>query len=248
MQDLLAAIGLIDDDGLRRDLFRDDGLIGYHGVVHENPAEGEATTRWRVDERWGDEVAEQALLPHLLAAHVEAAYGADGLAITAAPDDEFAVADEEGIRRAGGVEGRELVDLAGVGVEVEGVVLMALIDCVEIACDRDGRSPDGSRSCDTCVFGFDRSAGLDGWMETIEVDLNDGMFRSRFDGRRAEEGGLRFRRRGRAFDGFHSEQVGIGGQDDGGDAAIFGGEKWPLSKSIARGEVGEGSEGGEGIA
>jgi len=42
VQDLFAAVGLIDDDGLRRDLFGDDGLIGYHGVAKENPAEGEA--------------------------------------------------------------------------------------------------------------------------------------------------------------------------------------------------------------
>jgi hypothetical protein len=127
-------------------------------------------------------------------------------------------------------------------------VLTTLVDGVEIAGDRDGGSADGSRSRDTGVFGFDGCAGLGGWVQTIEVDLDDGVFGGRFDGCGAEERSLRFGWSGRSFDGFHSEQVGIRGQDDGGDASIFGGEKWPLRKGLAAGEVGEGSEGSEGIA
>ena len=86
---------------------------------------------------------------------------------------------------------------------------MALVDGVEIAGDGNGGSPNGPGSCDTCVFGFDGRAGLGGWVQTIEVDLNDGVFGSRFEGRGAEERSLRFGRSWSTFDGFHCEQVGI---------------------------------------
>jgi len=216
--------------------------------VQENPAEGETATGRSVDERRSDEVAEEALLPHLLAAHVEAAECADGLAVAAAEGDELAVADEEGIGAAGGVEGRELVDFASVGVKVEGVVLMALVDGREIPGDRDGGSSGSPGAGDASGDESYCSTGFAGRVEAKEVDLNDGGFRSWFDGRGAEERSLRFGLGGSAFDSFDGEQIGIGREDDGGYAAIVGGEKWMLGKGLANGEVGEGSEGGEGVA
>ena len=88
-----------------------------------------------------------------------------------AEGDELAAADEEGGGTTGGVERGEFVDFAGVGVEVEGPVLMSLIDDGEIT---------GSSGGDVSgPWGLDGSGGtnLDGAaviaaMDAIEIDLD----------------------------------------------------------------------------
>jgi hypothetical protein len=216
--------------------------------VEENAAKGESAAGRGVDKRRGDEVAEEALFPHLLPPHVEAPDCTDGVTGTAAEDDELAVTDEEGKGAAGGVEGREFVDLAGVGVEVKGVMMMALVHGGEIAGDRDRDSTGSPGVGDTGEVGFDCSTRLRGQVEAIEVDLNGGGFRSRLDRGGAKEWSLRFGRGRSALDGLDGEEVGIGREDDGSYAAILRREKRVLGKGLAGGEVGERSEGSKGVA
>src|SRR6202008_5032539 len=119
-EELLAGTGLIDDDVLTVDLIGTDGLVGDKRTAEHDPAKSEAAANGRVGDGGCHEVAEEALLPHLLAAHIEAAELLAVLAGMTAEGDELAVADEERGGTAGGVERGELVDFAGVGVEVEG--------------------------------------------------------------------------------------------------------------------------------
>jgi hypothetical protein len=216
--------------------------------VEQDPAEGESTAGRGVDEGRSDEVPEEALLPHLLTTHVESPHSAYGVAVAAAEDDEFAMTDKERKGGTGGVEGRELVDLSGVGVEVKGVVLVALVDSGEIAGDCDGNSASASGVGDSSEVGFDWSAGFVRHMEPIKVDLDVGRFRSWLDGGGPEERSLRFCLGWSTFYRLDGEEVGVGGEDDGGYAAIVREEKRILRKGLTGGKVSKRGEGGEGVA
>jgi hypothetical protein len=50
VEDLFAAVGLIDNNGLRGDLIGADGLIDHGGGVEEDAAEGESAAGRGVDE------------------------------------------------------------------------------------------------------------------------------------------------------------------------------------------------------
>ena len=128
-------------------------------------AEGEAAAGWGKGEGRRDVVAEEALLPHLFAAHVEGTDDAGGLAAAAAEGDEFTVADEDGEGAAGGVEGWELGDLAGEGVEVEGPALVALVDDVEMAGGGEGDLAEGSGAADAPALRTVTSSPGPGGME-----------------------------------------------------------------------------------
>src|SRR6185312_9606611 len=104
-------------------------------------------------------VAEEALLPHLLAAHVEGSDELGGLAAAAAEGEEFAVADEDGVGAAGGVEGGKLEGLAGEGVEVEGPALTALVDDIEMSGGGEGDLAEGSGASGTGAANADFVAG-----------------------------------------------------------------------------------------
>ena len=75
-EELLAGVGLVDDDGLGADLVGADGLVGDERATQHDAAEGEASGGGGEGEGRSDVVAEEALLPHLFAAHVEAAEAA----------------------------------------------------------------------------------------------------------------------------------------------------------------------------
>jgi len=188
------------------------------------------------------------LFPHLLTTHVESAHSTDSLAVAAAEDDELAVTNKERKGGAGGVEGREFIDLSSVGVEVEGVVLVALVDGREIACDCDRDTSCASGVGYASVVGPDCSTRFCWRVKSVEVDLNNGWFRSWLDRGGSEERSLSLGWGWSTFSGFDGEEVSIRGEDDGGYAAIVSGQERVLSKRLARGEVSNGSEGGEGVA
>jgi hypothetical protein len=167
-------------------------------------------------------------------------------AAAAAEGDELAVADEEGGWGAGGVEGRELGDLAGVRVEVEGPVLVALIDDSEIAGDGGGDIAGVGDGDSSSVHGPDGAVVLLR-AKTIEVDL-DGILLFRFRSRRTEEGSLRLLVRRDALDGLDDEEIGFGREDQGRKAALGRDEEGILGEGMTGGEIGERGEGGEGIA
>ena len=133
LEELPASAGLIDDDGLGADFVGADRLIRDCGRAKYDAAEGEAAAGRSISDGGCDEVAKEALFPHFFATHIEAPKLLPVVAVAAAKGHEFAVADEDRCWCAGGVEGRELVDLAAVGVEVEGPMLMSLIDDGEVA-------------------------------------------------------------------------------------------------------------------
>ena len=64
----------------------------------------------------------------------------------------------------------------------------------------------------------------------------------------AEEIGLWLGGGWSAFDCLDGEQVGVGRENDRGDAAIDGDKKWAFGEGFSGGQVGHGSEGGEGVA
>ncbi len=247
-EDLFAGVGLVDDDGLGLDLVGADGLVGDEGGVGEDAAEGEASTGGGEDEGGGEVVSVEVLLPHLFTAHIEAAEDVEALAFVTGEGDELAVADEEGGWGAGGVERGELVDLAGVRVEVEGEVLAALVDDGEIAGGGGGDHAGGSG--DDAAGGFgDHGVVLP--EETVEVDLDGSAVGFAFDESGLAGGGERVDRLGRgwgAFAGFDDEEVGVGREEDGGDGAVDGVEELALGEGLAGDEVGEGREEGEGVA
>jgi hypothetical protein len=172
------------------------------------------------------------------------------MAVAAAEGDELAVADKEGSRCAGGVEGRELIDLAGEGVKVERVVGVALVDDGEIA-GSGGRNASGSLGDDgPGVCGFDFGSGAAGQVKAIEVDLNAGSLLQlrRGWGVGAKEIGLWFGCGWRALDRLDGEQIGLGREENCGDATVDGDEKWAFRERFSSGQVGHGSEDGEGVA
>ena len=131
------------------------------------------------------------------------------------------MADEERGGAAGGVEGREFVDLAGVGVEVEGPVLMSLID--------DGEVAGGGGGDVAGVWGLDGAGGtgLDGTtviagMEAVEVDLDGiSLCQPLESGAGWGQGvGLGLRCGRRALHGLDDEQVGVGREDESGETAL----------------------------
>jgi hypothetical protein len=258
LEELVAAVGLVDDDGLGGELFRLDVVSVEDGRGGHDAAEGEASAGRSEGEVGVDVLAEEALLPHLLAAHIEGADDPGGLAATAAEGDEFTVTDEDGVGTAGGVEGREFEGFAGEGVEVEGPALVALIDDVEMAGGGEDDLAEGSRATCASAANVDFVAGAGGDGETIEVDLHGRRIAGR--GRVRGGGWMRGRpeeRRPRRFCGgcgflfrfgFDDEHVGVGGEEEESDVAVERGEEGALGEGCGRGEVGERGDGGEGVA
>jgi hypothetical protein len=97
--------------------------------------------------------------------------------------------------------------------------------------------------------GFDGVAVITG-MEAVEVDLDQiSLLQLRLGGRGgAKERGLRLWFGRRSLEGLDNEQVGVGREDQRGDAAIGRDEEGALGEGLAGGEVGERSEGGEVVA
>ena len=102
MEDLLAAVGLVDHDALASDHLGDKHL----GLsVRDKAAEGEPAARGGEDEGGREVGVEHRLLPHLFAAHVEAADDLEVVGAVATESNKLAAADEDGDGPAGGVEG-----------------------------------------------------------------------------------------------------------------------------------------------
>lgn len=137
MEDLLAAVGLVDHDALASDQLGDKH-VGLS--VRDKAAEGKPAAGGGEDEGGREVGVEDCLLPHLFATHVEAADDLEVVGAVASEGNKLAAADEDGDGPAGGVEWRELAGFSGVGVEVEGPVGAALIDDGEVALSRSGDS------------------------------------------------------------------------------------------------------------
>lgn len=133
MEELFAASSLVDDDALSANFIDADGLVRDDGAAEHDAAKGESSACGREGEGRGDKIAEQTLLPHLFATHVEPADLLHGLAATAAEGDELTATYKDGNGRASGVEGGELVDLPGERMEVEGPMRASLVDDRQIA-------------------------------------------------------------------------------------------------------------------
>jgi hypothetical protein len=237
-------------------LLRLDAIGVEDGRGGHDAAEGEASAGWSKGEVRGDVVAEDALLPHLLATHVEGPHELGGLTAAAAEGDEFTVTDEDGEGTAGGVEGREFEGFAGEGIEVEGPALVALVDDVEVSGGGEDDLAEGSGASCTGVANVNFVAGARG--EAVEVDLNGrrvagwgwvcgcGWMRGGAEERRPRgfcgSCGFLFR-----F-GFDDEHVGVGGEEEESDVAVERGEEGALGEGRGRGEVGEWRDGAEGVA
>ena len=170
-KDLLAAVGLEDDDALTADQLRDEEL-GLR--MRGDAAEGEPAAGGSEDEEGGEPGVLYGLLPHLLAAQVEGADDLEGVVAVATEGDELAAADEEGRGAAGGVEWRELAGFARVGVEIEGPVLAALVDDGEIAFGDGGDSDGESRTGCAGVLKLDLIGGNGRKRDAEEIDLDRG--------------------------------------------------------------------------
>ncbi len=238
MQELPAAVGLVDDHALAAEQLRYQRLCVANGRMSDDTAEREPAAGGGKDEGGGGVGLEEGLLPHLLSAHVEGSDDLHGIAAVTAEGNELTAADKQGGRATGGVEGRKLVGLAGVGVEVEGPMLTPLIDDGEIAVGGGGNS--------TRNTGADGAAGAEAYLvaggggdgEAKEVDLNGGGVWS-LPGRRRGSGGSRGgaeagwggRGDGWALDGLKDEQVGVGREEDAADSAV-GGDKRTLAEGL----------------
>jgi hypothetical protein len=134
-------------------------------------------------------------------------------------------------------------------VEVEGVVLMALVDYGDKAGGGGWDVAYASGLDDAGEGRFDGVAVISR-MEPVEVDLDKISLRQLRVGRRGgpKERGLRLGLGRRSLEGLDDEQVGFGGEDQGGDAAIGCDKEGTLGEWLAGGEVGERSEGGEAVA
>ena len=167
----------------------------------------------------------------------------------AAEGEELRGADEDGAGAAAGVEGGKLDDLAGVKVEVEGPVLAALVDYVDVA-GGEQREVDGVARGDAAG-----DAGDEVWLrcgregEAIEVDLDGRGVAVRRWGRVGvgwtgfEWHGSGFGLGGTMLEGFDEEHLGVGGELDGDDPAGEG-EEGILGEGLGL----KGGEGGEGVA
>jgi hypothetical protein len=241
----LAGVVLDDVDAFGEDHGGIERVDTDDGGVDDEASEGEASGDGGEDEGWRDVGAAENLLPGGVTAEIE---GGDGLArgsAVTAEDEELTWADEEGDGAAGGVEEGEFEALAGVGLEVKGPAIVSFVEDVEEAFGGEGKVD--------CTAGDGHSGGARnepsgrvGEAEAIEVELNGargpGVGGAKSSGKAGV--GVDEGKRIGAFDG---EEVGLGREDDSDDVAS-GAEERVLEERLAGGEVGEGREGGEGVA
>ena len=172
MQELIAVGGLEDVDGLAADLAGGDVAEASQVRIDDEAADGEASGGCGKGEGGPEGCFVEALLPHLGTEEVKGGEAAGIASAAAAEDDELCLTDEGGEGMAGGVEEGKLVDLAGVGVDVEGPGLRAVaegrdeagaVDREDDRISRDGRACEARKN----AAGVLRIEG-----EAIEHDLN----------------------------------------------------------------------------
>ena len=133
-----------DDDLLAEELVGLDVVQVVDAGVDEDTAEGEAAALRSGDDGGGDVAAGQDGDPGLFAAEIEAGELDLVGGAVAAEGDELGAGDEVGAGDAGGVVGGELGALAGVGLEVEVVDGLGLLDDFEEALGGGGEADEGA--------------------------------------------------------------------------------------------------------